>query len=305
MFVQQNIRKRPLLSSVKYDGMVVLISLSFLYGLVSCDSADVVYPNRKTLIESVYASGKIIAKNEHHIEAMNNGTVLQKLVEAGDTVKKGQLLYIVNREMQSLKVLSKDESGTGQNQANLSLLVTSATPTQQKTYIRSDIDGIIYQTMKEEGESVHAMESLVLIGDPANHLAWLSVDQLDIAKVKVGQLVLLKTDITGNTIFEAHISKIYPLMNEANQSFRVDVIFQDTLNLPFIHHSVEGNIVIQKKENAMVLPTSVVTEGDSVSIRVNDRPKKIKIKTGIKGIDFSEIIGGLDEKTAVFINEIK
>jgi multidrug efflux pump subunit AcrA (membrane-fusion protein) len=285
--------------------MVVLICLSFLYCLVSCDSADVVYPNRKTLIESVYASGKIIAKNEHHIEAMNNGTVLQKLVEAGDTVKKGQLLYIVNREMQSIKVLSKDESSTGQNQANLSLLVTSATPTQQKAYIRSDIDGIIYQTMKEEGESVHAMESLVLIGDPADHLAWLSVDQLDIAKVKVGQLVLLKTDITGDTIFEAHISKIYPLMNEANQSFRVDVIFQDTLNLPFIHHSVEGNIVIQKKENAMVLPTSAVTEGDSVSIRVNDRPKKIKIKTGIKGIDFSEIISGLDEKTAVFINEIK
>ena len=36
---------------------------------------------------------------------------------------------------------------------------------------------------------------------------------------------LLKTDITGNAIYHAGIARLYPLMNEADQTFRADAVF--------------------------------------------------------------------------------
>src|SRR4051812_15192712 len=76
---------------------------NFLYGsvllLFSCSrSGSTVRPVRKDIIETVYASGKIISENEYHVFALSNGTVKQKAVKEGDLVKKDQTLYVIDNE---------------------------------------------------------------------------------------------------------------------------------------------------------------------------------------------------------------
>ena len=282
--------------------ITISFNLLFICFLISCKNDITIHAERKNLIESVYASGKIIAAKEHNIQAMDNGTVLKKFVRDGDSVKKGQLLYTIKKETPVVRIQSKNKNTNILAPDKISFLLTNEPPAKETIYIRSDCDGVIYQSTKEPGEAVRILEPLVLIGEKSGRIARLVVDQSDISKVKTGQLVLLKSDITGSTIYEAEVIKIYPLMNEANQTFRVDATFRNQMNLPFIHNSVEGNIVIQKKENALVLPAYALSEGDSVQIRINDHQQKIKITPGIRSIAFIEILDGIDEKTPVIVN---
>jgi multidrug efflux pump subunit AcrA (membrane-fusion protein) len=93
--------------------------------------------------------------------------------------------------------------------------------------IKSHINGIVYEIYKETGELVKPNEPIALLGDPSQVYLKLTVDELDINRVKKGQEVLVKIDTYKNKVFQARISKIYPMLNERNQSFRVDAEFTE------------------------------------------------------------------------------
>ncbi|OQP49817.1 hypothetical protein A4H97_28440 [Niastella yeongjuensis] len=345
-----------------------------------CNNTPVVFPERKDIVEAVYAAGKIIPENEYKLSSLSNGTIIKKLVKDGDTVQKGQLLYIINNEaakeqfkaasknfhmatenlsgqspllndlklsMQNAEVKCDNDSsiyyrykalwsqniGTRNNLdnafANYQVSLNQKNMAEQKYYaavnelevsagnarsqlasagkdlqeyfIRSDRDGVVYQTFKETGETVFTNEVVALIGNAGHQLIRLSVDQEDIGSVQTGQQVLLQTDVTGNTIYEAIVSCIYPVMNEQDQTFRVDATFSNLSAPAFIHSSVEANIIIQKKNKALVLPRTALAANDSVWVQVNGDKTKKHIQTGITTLENVEIIAGLDETTPVLL----
>ena len=348
----------------------------------ACDKMPVIYPQRKSIIETVYASGKIISGNEFKLAALCNGTIIKKMVGDGDSVQKGQLLYVVSNEaatekynaalknyrnisanlsdvspvLKDLKLsvqnaamkcvndsstyfryknLWAQEIGTKSNldnvyhnyqvslnqkviaeqkynqalndlrvlQSNAYSQVMDAGKYLQEYFIRSDRDGIVYQTFKEAGETVRTNEEVALIGEPGNQVIRLAVDQQDISKIRVGQRVLVQTDVTGSGIFDAEVSKIYSIMNEQDQTFRVDAVFTSQHASRFIHTSIEANIIVQHKVNALVLPRTALAGSDSVWVRGEAKKKKAKIQTGISTLEYVEITAGIDEKTPVLIFE--
>jgi len=266
---------------------------------ISCDDFTTVHATRKNIIESVYASGKIIAENEHSIFSLSNGSVATKLVQEGDTLRKGQALFEINNIVSTsgLKV-SKDK---------IDLLQQFSTPGNlpEQSYIRSDCDGIVYQVMKEQGEAVRMNEPVAFVGDASKRIIRLGVDQQDIQKIKLGQQVLFKTDITGDSVYPAVVKKIYQMMNESNQSFRVDAIFSEPFPSSFIHCPVEANIVVNKKENALVLPRTALAGKDSLLVEENGNRKKIHVSIGAANGDYVEILNGIDEKTNIIVTQQK
>jgi multidrug efflux pump subunit AcrA (membrane-fusion protein) len=347
---------------------------------MGCDNNPVIYAERKDIIETVYASGKIISENEYKLSALSSGTIIKKLVRDGDTVQKGQLLYMVSSEaardrynaalknfnivtnnlssrspllndlklsMQNAVVKCANDSliyyrykalwtqsiGTKSNldnvYTNYQLSLNQRTIAEQRYYaavndlqvshsnarsqlttankdlqeylIRSDRNGVVYQTFKEAGETVLPNEVVALVGGPGNLVIRLSVDQQDISKIRMGQQVLLQTDVTGNTIYEALVSNIYPVMNEQDQTFRIDALFNKQAAPAFIHSSVEANIIVQKKNKALVLPRNALAGNDSVWIQQKGSRMKKGIQTGITTLDHVEILAGLDERTPVLV----
>src|SRR6185295_14606064 len=94
--------------------------LVFLPFIISCSrSGKTVNPLRKDIIETVYASGKIIPANEYHVFALSNGTVKEKLVKEGDSVKAGSLLYKINSDASAGR-LDAARSMLQNSEANLS-----------------------------------------------------------------------------------------------------------------------------------------------------------------------------------------
>lgn len=349
---------------------------------VGCNKIPVIFPERKDIIETVYASGKIVSEEEYKLSALSNGAIIKKLVRDGDTVQKGQLLYIVSNEaarerynaaqktfntatsnlsshspllndlklsLQNAQVKCDNDSivyyryktlwtqniGTKNNldnvytnyqislnqrtiaeqkyhaavndlavsHSNARSQLTAANKDLQEYFVRSDRYGVVYQTYKEEGETVYTNEIVALLGRPGNPIIRLAVDQQDISKVRTGQQVLLQTDATGNSIYEARVKYIYPVMNEQDQTFRVEARFEKQDAPAFIHSSVEANIIVQRKNKALVLPRNVLAGNDSVWVQLKGQKTKKCIKTGITTLDHVEITAGLDESTPVLLTE--
>jgi HlyD family secretion protein len=357
------------------------VSIVTFFVLTSCGKQEYASPRKvSSIVESVYASGTIIPKNEHAMFSLVNGVVLKKYVKDGDVVKKGQILYEISSDAPSARLNSvraayeKSASDAGSNSSILSDLRSAYENAQSKFaldsalyfkykklidadavsqlqldqaqvqygvsanavksakekyssakrdlqvslssaqsqlssaendlnnfIIRSDIDGIIFKTFKEVGETVRMNENLALLGETTSRIIKMQVDQMDIEKVKIGQTVLFKTDVVGNKISEAKISRIYPLMNENDQTFRVDAELPDSLSLVFVHITVESNIMIQEKKNALVIPRKLLMKGDSVNVNDNGSAKVIAVKTGIVTLDEAEILSGLDENTELIV----
>jgi HlyD family secretion protein len=169
--------------------------------------------------------------------------------------------------------------------------------------LRSDIDGMVFKIMKEKGELVRRSEVIAVVGKPDNFYLKLSVDELDVQRVKEGQDVVVKIDAYPEKLFTGKVNKVYPLVDTRLQSLRVDVTLLEKLPGLFSGLAVEANIIIRKKENALVIPKQIVLPGDSVLIRTAEGKKKVKITRGIETLEEVEIIDGLDATSTLIRND--
>ena len=90
--------------------------------------------------------------------------------------------------------------------------------------------------------------------------------------------------------FEAVVSKIDPMMNERSKTFLVEATFtkQPPVLYPFI--TFEANIVLNKKDNVILIPRNYITN-DSLVIKKNG--DTVIVKTGSKDYQKIEILSGI------------
>lgn len=196
-------------------------------------------------------------------------------------------------------ILQKSRYEKTKNQLHLELqnaknqLVIASDETGRYT-VRSDEDGLVFMTSKEKGELIRRNEAIAVIGKKDNFYLQLSIDELDIQKIKEGQEVLVKIDAYPTKVFQAKVTKVYPLVDRRQQSVRADAELSESLPGLFSGLALEANIIIQKKQHAMVIPKNKLLPGDSVLLKTDGGTKKVAVKKGIETLDEVEIVSGLD-----------
>ncbi len=271
-----------------------------LFGLVpGCRERATIHAERKDIMEMVYASGNILPQDEHGIFSLGNGIVKRKKVREGDTVTKGSVLYEVE------VVAAVSGINISSDKVRLIQQLTSPMAEKEKYFIKSDCSGIVYLTMKEQGEAVRIGEPVALIGSISDRVIRLAIDPENIKRIRKGQQVLVRSEVTGDSVFKATVGKVYDMMTESSQSFRVDAFFVDTFPVSFVHSPAEASIIIDVKKDALVLPREAVISGDSVWTVKEGKTEKIKVRTGIKTIDQVEILDGIQESTPIILPQKK
>ncbi|MDQ6815322.1 MAG: efflux RND transporter periplasmic adaptor subunit [Bacteroidota bacterium] len=156
--------------------------------------------------------------------------------------------------------------------------------------IRSTVNGRVYRILKEQGEIVSPQAPVAIIGDAANFILELQVDEFDIAKIRIGQEIMVTMDSYKGQVFEASIQKIYPIMNERSRSFTIEASFVTKPPVLYPNLTTEANIIIQTKEKALTIPRSYLT--DDYYVVTQDKQKR-KVVTGLKDYQKVEIVSGL------------
>lgn len=163
--------------------------------------------------------------------------------------------------------------------------------------VRSEVDGVVYKILKEEGELVNNMSPIAVIGGD-EFIIELSIDEFDITKIKPNQQVIIRMDSYRSQLFEARITTIDPMINERTRSFNAEAEFTQAPAELYPNLTAEANIVIRTKQNVLTLPRNYLVN-DSI-VRLEDGTLQ-KVETGLMDYNLVEIIAGLKEGTKIVL----
>lgn len=162
--------------------------------------------------------------------------------------------------------------------------------------IKSQIAGKVYSINKRTGEMINTQTPIAVIGAADHFYIELQIDEFDIAKIKLGQKVLISMDSYKGVVFEAILDKIYPLMNERTRTFKAEASFIKKPENIFPNLSAEANIVIQIKDKALTIPRSYLLD-DTYVLLANKEKRKINV--GVRDYEKAEVLSGLSVNDAL------
>ncbi len=157
--------------------------------------------------------------------------------------------------------------------------------------------GKVYQKQKQLGDFVRQGDVLAVIGNPARIYARLSVDETSMAKLRLGETVIVQLNTNKTKKYRAVIREILPAFDTDSQSFIIKAYFTDDLDVSITGTQVEANIITGERKNALVIPRNYLDYGDKVTLKSGN--KQVVVKTGIVSSDWVEILGGITEKSVL------
>jgi HlyD family secretion protein len=157
--------------------------------------------------------------------------------------------------------------------------------------VRSHLSGTVYNILKEPGEWISAQTPLGVAGQTNKFEIELQVDEFDIVKIKKDQRVFISMDSYKGKSFEGVVTRVEPFMNERTRTFRVFAEFTNAPETLYPNLSVEANILISEKKNALTIPASYLINDKYVITSDNDT---VEVKVGIKNLQWAEIEEGID-----------
>lgn len=166
--------------------------------------------------------------------------------------------------------------------------------------VRSIVDGIIYKINKEEGEFATSQMPVAVVGASTDFIVELNIDEKDVMKVKPGLAAFIRLDSYRSQVFEGTLINIDPMMDERTRTFKAEAIFISQPSLLFPNLTVESNIVVQSKQNALTIPRNYLV-ADTAVMMENGNLKKIRI--GLMDYNLAEVTEGLTSNDKIVMPE--
>lgn len=275
-----------------------------------------------------------------NIYSRYNGTIEEVLVKRGDSVKDGQTVAKINvngdiknieskvsGEVQQINIekgrllsegaliLSMSSNGELENQIKKQKIdIESAKESIASLKEKGKIPDAIYAPYDGEikvsneaavGSEINLNSVLGTITNYSQFNLVLSIDELDVPKLKVGQLVTISAEAYPGETFTGKVAQIASQGEITNgvSTFKVEVSIDDPKDLK-AGMTANAKIVVSENKNALLVPVEAVTESGNnkyVTILDGEEKKKVKVATGLNNENNIEIKNGLKEGQKVVL----
>ena len=199
------------------------------------------------------------------VTSSTGGTVQSISIKQNQKVSSGQALI----KMSSDEIVRAKENSDLQLESAQSQM---ALKTKQLDYYKiiAPIDGVITKMTNKVGDTIKAGDELSDVSDPSQMEFDIPVDELDIAKLKVGQETDITVDAlpaTTETPVKGVVSKIAVTGTSESgvTTFVVTVKVNDNLDKLKGGMNANGEIVVSNKENVLNLPIEAITSTNGKS----------------------------------------
>jgi RND family efflux transporter MFP subunit len=246
---------------------------------------------RGRIVETCKCEGRAVAKGDF-LARLDDAELKALLAELSARAEFLRLEVERQRQLVQSRVVSpqafeRATSEYGQSQA----AVGAARERLSQLTLRAPIDGIVLRSDGEVGEVVATENVLFWVGKPKPLWVVGEVDEEDIPFVSVGQKVLIKADAFAGRTLAGEVAQITPKGDPINKNFRVRIALPDDTPL-LIGMTVEANIVVASRDDALLVPAGAVSAG-RVWVVEDGRARSRAVTTGIAGRDRVEIRDGL------------
>ncbi len=197
------------------------------------------------------------------------------------------------------------------SQAEAALAVARAN--LEKTVLRAPFDGVVADVTTELGEWITPsppgipIPAVIVFYDDASTYVSAPMDEVDVAKVRVGQPARVTLDAYSGKPFPGRVTRIAPYVldvQEQNRTFEIEVELDDaafarTL-LPGTSADVE--VILAAREGVLRIPSYALLEGGRVLVVRGGRLAGQAVRTGMKNWQFVEVAAGLAPGEAVAVS---
>ena len=280
-------------------------------------------PVRGPAVEAIYATGTVEPTVMLPIAPRTAGRIINLNVDEGSSVRKGQVLArLDDSDLASTveELSARARFAREQNQRNQDLVKKGFLAPHELDRSRSDLeaaeaavkrsrqqrdfmgltapaDGAIIRRDGEVGQFIPVGQAVFYLSCCKPLRVTAEVDEEDIPRVKVGQKAVLRADALPGKTFDGEVSDITPKGDPVARSYRVRVKLADATELK-VGMTVDVNLVIAERENALLVPSSALQKGNVWVVR-DGKLAQQAVKTGVAGPARTEIVGGLAPEALV------
>lgn len=276
-------------------------------------AVEMVAPERGPAVRAVYATGNVEPVRWAKVTPLVQGRIEEIFAHEHAEVAAGDLLarldetevqatvrelearrdYLAHEVDRTRALLSKGHGTERAYELALSdhqqVLAAIAAANARRDYyvLRAPIAGQVLRRDGEIGEVVNSQTVMFWIGSPRPLRIEAEVDEEDIAQIAAGQTVLIKADAFPGRALEGTVAEITPKGDPVNKSYRTRIALPDDTPL-MIGMTAELNIVVERRENAWLVPESAIGDGRLWTV-ADGRAKAVKAAIGIRGNGRAEI----------------
>lgn len=242
------------------------------------------------------------------------------LVSEGDYVTVGTPLFTITAESAS-DLLESYEDAVDQAEESLETAqnnLESAQDSLENYTITAPISGEVIQKAVKVGDNISRSSSsdttLAVIYDLSSLTFEMSIDELDIQNVEVGQKVEVTADAFEGQTFTGTVTNVSLQSSYSNgvTNYPVTVTLDDAGDL-LPGMNVDGVIILDEAEDALTIPVDSLMRGnrvyvkdDTVTESVDGVPagfRAVEVTVGLTNDEYVEILDGLSEGDEVYVNE--
>ena len=260
-------------------------------------------------------NGTFTYQSESTVTASASGTVTAVHASEGSTVSKGQTLITLGGDD-----LEDQLQNAADSLRNAELSMENTQKQLENYTITSPISGTIIDKEYKAGDTVESGKTLCTIYDLSYLEMTLSIDELDISTVEVGQAVQITADAVEGKTFTGTVTKVSVAGTTSGgiTSYPVAVRIDEADEL-LPGMNVDAEIVLEEAADTLAIPSSAVTRGSgntSLVLVTQDSPSAanaveqeapegyayVQVETGISDDSYVQILSGLQEgDTAAYV----
>ena len=260
-------------------------------------------------------NGTFTYQSESTVTASASGTVTAVHASEGSTVSKGQTLITLGGDD-----LEDQLQNAADSLRNAELSMENTQKQLENYTITSPISGTIIDKEYKAGDTVESGKTLCTIYDLSYLEMTLSIDELDISTVEVGQAVQITADAVEGKTFTGTVTKVSVAGTTSGgiTSYPVTVRIDEADEL-LPGMNVDAEIVLEEAADTLAIPSSAVTRGSgntSLVLVTQDSPRAanaveqeapegyayVQVETGISDDSYVQILSGLQEgDTAAYV----
>lgn len=145
--------------------------------------------------------------------------------------------------------------------------------------------------------SSQANGAIMTIIDPTSLKVKVAVDELDIAKIQVGQKAEIRFDAVNDKVYEGTVEAIPQTGTTTNNVTNYDVVVSiDNATDIKIGMSANVNVLVDNKANTLAIPADALIQKDGKKYVMGQNNNLIEVKTGIENENYIEILDGITDE---------
>ena len=242
------------------------------------------------------------------------------LVNEGDYVGKGSPFFRMT-DKTAENLIRTFKNSMDQAKESLESSQTRLTTTQdsyENYIITAPISGTVITKNTKAGDKISTgggnAVTLAVIYDLSELTFEMSVDELDVHSVAVGQSVEITADAFEGEMFSGKVTNISLASAYSNgvTNYPVTVTLDETKDL-LPGMNVDGNIILAHADDVLVIPVDALMRGNRVYVKdtsvtesngsVPAGFRSVEVETGLMNDDYVEILSGLSEGDEVYVSQ--